>query len=132
MGNSIPESATVDVYATNKGWVPRNQITPTYKGNIGKLQYNNKCVYRGSPLSAMLFVIYSAQLLEMYNEKLAGQYNFAKPMITARNEHSEHAYAWGNEISRFRLKGVGKRGRPIYMEHGQKKRQMMRMYTPMI
>ena len=41
-----------------------NKLRPKYKGNKGTYMYNNKGVSQGSPISAMLFIIYFDSLIE--------------------------------------------------------------------
>ena len=42
------------------------KLRPKAKGTLGKKQINNKGVFQGSPLSALLFIIYFDHMLEMY------------------------------------------------------------------
>ena len=41
--------------------------------------YNNKGVFQGSPISAMLFIIYLDQLIENYETKLRQQHAIQRP-----------------------------------------------------
>ena len=45
------------------------KLRPKAKGNLGKKQINNKGVFQGSPLSALLFIIYFDHMLEMYTKE---------------------------------------------------------------
>merc|ERR1712112_158607 len=47
-----------------------NQLCPKYKGFIGTKCYNNKGVFQGNPISAMVFIIYFAKLVEHYELNL--------------------------------------------------------------
>ena len=40
-----------------------NKLYPKYKGTVGAQVYNDKWVFQGSPISAILFIIYFDRLL---------------------------------------------------------------------
>ena len=51
-----------------------NQLRPKYKGAIGTRTHNNRGASQGSPLSAMLFIIYFDRMMEGYTQNLQQKY----------------------------------------------------------
>ena len=78
--------------------------------------FNNKGVFQGSPISAMLFIIYFDRLLGKYKIKLRDDFALEQPSLTIRNEHAEHKWCCAKEIARFRIKGERKVRNPVLLE----------------
>ena len=47
-----------------------SQLRPKYKGAIGTSTHNNRGVFQGSPISAMLFIIYFDSMMKDYAQNL--------------------------------------------------------------
>ena len=73
-------------------------------------------MFQGSPISAMLFVIYFDHLLERYRIKLLGNFATAQPMITVRNEQAEYKWCRAKEIANHRTKGEKRIRNPVLKE----------------
>ena len=56
----LPEEMTQHIRRGHIG--PR--LSPKYKGRYGKLKENNVGVFRGSEISALLFIIYQDDMME--------------------------------------------------------------------
>ena len=108
-----------------------NYLVPKYKGRMGDKINNNKGVFQGSPLSPLLFIIYFARLLEIYEERLTNSYEIERPLIMTRSDKAETAWCHQYELKRFRQKGEKKIKNPLLLENGLMRNQMICMYSLM-
>jgi len=65
------------------------KLRPKAKGNLGKKQINSKGVFHGSPLGALLFIIYFDHMLEMHAGEQKAWKNQEIQEILAKNQEQE-------------------------------------------
>ena len=65
-------------------------------------------MYQGSPLCAMIFIVYFDRLPEIYGRNILGKHNFSEPSTTKRNGRSGPPCARQCEMARIRYKGSRK------------------------
>ena len=109
----VPWELIKQIRSGHKG----NKLCPKYKGVLGPQMYNNKGVFQGSPISAMLFIIYFDHLIGQYEKQLSQQYKIQRPPLTIRNEQAEYKWCWQKEVARYRMPGDRKIRNPALQEH---------------
>ena len=62
-----------------------------HDGITGKEIYNDKGVFRRSPISALLFAIYFGDVVKIYENNLPGEIKNAMPEMEIRNGRADHA-----------------------------------------
>jgi len=73
-----------------------NQLRPNYKGALGNSTHNNRGVFQGSPLRAMLFITYFDSMMRGYTQNLHGKIKHRKQTLLQRTPEQE--YAWANYL----------------------------------
>ena len=85
-----------------------------------KKQINNKGAFRGSPLSALLFIFYFDNMLEMYTkDQKAWKNNQEIQKITVKNQEQEDKWTMRKYWNNIRKEGEGKLITPDYQEMKQ-------------
>ena len=73
-------------------------------------------VFQGNPISAMVFIIYFAKLVEHYELNLDEEIKRKRPLLTTRNKKAEYAWTHQMEIARFREKRERKIKKLVLLE----------------
>ena len=78
-----------------------NTLSGRHNGNIGKAVNNDKGVFQGSPISALLYIIFADGIMEEYKEELKNS-NTDKIKIISKNLHAE--YKWTEFLTKTKQK----------------------------
>ena len=78
-----------------------NKLCPKYEGNKGTYMYNNKGVFRGIPISAVLYRIFRRVNTKLRN-KLQPQIASGRPAMSIRSKKAEYKWALARDIQQFR------------------------------
>ena len=78
-----------------------NTLRPKIQGQLGGKIKNDKGVFQGSPLSALLFIIYQNEMMEEYQELCDAQLR-TQPQLKIRSEDNE--LKWPKHVHEQKLR----------------------------